>query len=152
MQRNGLMPNAEIGDTVKIHYTGYLKDGTVFDSTVKQDPVVFTIGKGTGMPGIEKAVIGMKEEDVRSVTVLPKDAYGEHKKDLVTVVERTKLSGNIELELGMKLRARTSAGIVKNVTVRDISDTTITVDANHPLAGQELTFEILLLEIMKQKG
>lgn len=142
------MPKAKKGDTVKIHYTGYLKDGTVFDSTVKQGAVVFTIGEGTGMAGIEKAVIGMKEEDVRSVTVLPEDAYGEHKKNLVTVVDRTKLSGNIELELGMKLKARTSAGIMKNVTVRDISDTTITVDANHPLAGQELTFEIALLKIM----
>jgi peptidylprolyl isomerase len=143
------MPKAKTGDTVKIHYTGYLKDGTVIDSTVKEGPIVFTIGDGAGMPGIEKAVVGMKEEDVKSVTVSPEDAYGEHKKNLVTVVDRSKLSGKIELELGMKLKARTSTGIMKNVTVRDISDTSITVDANHPLAGQELTFKIVLLEIMK---
>jgi peptidylprolyl isomerase len=143
------MPKAKIGDTVKIHYTGCLKDGTVFDSTAKGDPVVFTIGQGAGIPGVEKAVVGMEEEDVRSVTVPPEDAFGEHKKNLVTVVDRALLSGKIDLKIGMKLRARTSAGVMKDVRVCDISDTSITVDANHPLAGQELTYEIVLLEIMK---
>lgn len=143
------MSKTKMGDRVKIHYTGYLKDGTVFKSTVNEDPIVFTIGEGVDVPGIEKAVIGMKVGDVKSVQVLPEDAYGEHKSNLVTVVDREKMSGNIDLALGMKLKARTNAGLMKDVTVCDISDTSITVDANHPLAGQELTFEIVLLEIME---
>lgn len=143
------MEKAKIGDKVKIHYTGYLKDGTVFDSTVNEEPVVFTIGEGVEVPGVEKAAAGMKEGDVKSIRVFPADAYGEHKKNLVTVVDRGKVSGNIELQLGMKLKARTGTGIIKEVIVCDISEASITVDANHPLAGQELTFEIVLLEIME---
>jgi peptidylprolyl isomerase len=143
------MSKAKTGDKVKIHYTGYVKDGSVFDSTVNEDPVVFTIGEGIEVPGVEKALIGMEKGDVKSVQVPPEDAYGERKSNLVTVVDREKLSGNIDLELGMKLKARTSAGIMKDVTVCDITDTSITVDANHPLAGKELTFEVVLLEIME---
>lgn len=143
------MSKAKKGDKVKIHYTGYLKDGTVFDSTVKEGPIVFTTGEGVKVPGIEKAIVGMKEGDVKSVHVAPADAYGEHKQGLVSVVDRTKLSGDITLKLGMKLKARTSTGIMKDVTVCDISDSSITVDANHPLAGKELKYEITLVEIIK---
>lgn len=143
------MSKVKKGDKVKFHYTGCLNDGTVFRSTVNEDPIVLTIGEGIEVPGVEKAVIGMEKGDVKSVQVSPKDAYGEHNSNLVKVVDRAKLSGNIDLELGMKLKARTSAGIMKDVTVCDISDTSITVDTNHPLAGQDLTFEILLLEIME---
>lgn len=144
------MAKAKAGDRVKIHYTGYLKDGTVIDSTVQGEPVVFKIGDSIKMPGIEKGTVGMKEGDVKSILVPPEDAYGEHSSSLVTVVDRSKLSGNIDLELGMKLKARTSAGIIKDVTVRDISDKSLTVDANHPLAGREIEFEITLLKILNR--
>ena len=143
------MLKAKMGDKVKIHYKGYLKDGTVFDSTANEGPIIFTVGKGVKVPGIEKAVVGMKAGDVKSVQVPPEDAYGEHKSTLVTYVDRAKLSGKIALKLGMKLKARTGIGTMKDVTVCGISDSSITVDANHPLAGHEITFEIILLEIME---
>lgn len=143
------MAQAKIGDKVKIMYTGSLKDGTVIDSTVTEDPIVFNIGEGIEIPGIEKAVAGMKEGDIKLVQVPPEDAYGKHNSNLITVVDREKLSGKISPVLGMKLKARTSTGIMKDVTVCDISDTSITVDANHPLAGKELAFEITLMEIMR---
>ena len=142
------MSKAEMGNKVKIHYAGYLKDGTVFDSTIKEGPIIFTIGEGIEVPGIGKAVVGMKEGDVKSVLVPSEDAYGEHKNDHIAIVDREKISGDIDLKIGMKLRARTSVGIMKDVTVCDISDKSVTVDANHPLAGQELAFEIKLVEIM----
>ena len=144
------MSIAAVGDTVKIHYTGYLRDGRVFDSTVNDSPIIFTIGQGLEVPGIEKGSMGMKEGDIKTVLVQPEDAYGAHKRKLVSIVDREKLSGNINLRVGMKLRARSSTGILKDVTVCDISDSSITVDANHPLAGHELTFEIILIEIMRR--
>ena len=143
------MLKTRAGDKVKIHYTSHLKNVNVIDSTIKEGPIEFTVGNGEVIPGLEKAVVGMKEGDVKSVHVSPKDAYGDHKSSLVKVVDREKLTGKINLQLGMKLKARTSTGILKDVTVCDISDSCITVDTNHPLAGQELTFEIILLEIME---
>ena len=143
------MLKAKFGDKVKIHYTGSTKDGTVVNSTLKESPMIFTIGEEIEIRGIEKAVMGMKEGEVKFIQIPPEDAYGEHRKSLVSVVGRDKVSGNIDLKPGMKLKARTSTGIMKDVTVCDISDTSVTVDANHPLAGRELTFEIRLLEIMK---
>ena len=142
------MSKAKMGDRVKIHYTGYLKDGTVIESTVTKGPIVVTIGEGTTVRGIEKAVIGMKEGDIKSIQVPPEDAYGEHKENLITAVDRAKLAGNIDLEIGMKLMARTKAGIMKNVTVCAFSEKSVIVDGNHHLAGQELAFEITLVEIM----
>ena len=144
------MAQAKQDDRVKIHYTGYLNDGTVFESTVKDGPVTFIIGEGAMIPGIEKALIGMNAGDIRSITVPPEDAYAKYNEKLVSDVDRSRISNGIDLKVGMKLRARTGGGILKEVTVRDISEKKVTVDANHPLAGQEVAFEIILLAILKK--
>lgn len=146
------MAKAKIGDKVKVHYTGYLENGTVFESTVNDEPAVFIIGdeNNTVLPGIEKAVIGMQKGETKSVSVPPEDAYGPYNEKLLTTVERSKVAKEVNLEVGLKLNARTSLGILKEVYVRDISDRTVTVDTNHPLAGKVLDFEILLVGILRK--
>ncbi len=142
------MAQAKMGDKVKVHYTGYLKDGTVFESSPKEEPFVFTIGRGEVIPGFENAVIGMNEEDIKSVTIPPEDAYGHYKKDNVATVDKSKIPSNIDPKLGMQLQVRTPEGIITNVTVTEITENSVILDGNHPLAGKKLTFEIKLLEIL----
>lgn len=140
------MAKAKRGDRVKVDCTISLQDGKAFKLT-KQGPIEFTIGHGLVMPGLEKAVIGMNDGEQKSTTILPEDAYGPHKIDLISRVDRSKVKENVELRVGMKLLARTNQGIVKDVTVVDISDDEITVDANHVLAGEVLNMNLKLLEI-----
>jgi peptidylprolyl isomerase len=145
-QRKNIMSQANKGDTVKVDCTVALQDGKVFKLNNK-GPVEFTIGHGLVISGLEKAVIGMNEGEQKSVIVSPEDAYGPHKIELVSRVDRSKVKDDVELCVGMKLLARTNQGIVKDVTVVDISDDEITVDANHFLAGEKLDMKLKLLEI-----
>lgn len=138
---------AKKGDKVSIYYTGYLTDGTVFASTGKEEPLTFVIGHHSVLPILEDSVVGMQPGVTKSVSIPPEHAYGHHNTDLVSVVDRSKVPEGIRLKTGMKLRARTKAGIIKEVRVRDVSEDSVTVDANHPLAGKVLTFEIKLLDI-----
>lgn len=142
------MVQVKHGDTVTIHYTGYLKDGSEFESTNGKEPLTFTIGRGEVIPGFEKGVIGMHEGDVKSILIPPEDAYGDSNKNARVSMERSKIPSEIKPEIGMKLQARARNGTIKLVTVTDITDDKITVDVNHPLAGQELTFEVKLLKIL----
>jgi peptidylprolyl isomerase len=130
------------GDTVKVHYTGKLADGTVFDSSVGSEPYEFTLGQGQTISGFEQAVVGMKVGDTKTVTIPIDEAYGPRRDDLIVEVGRDKLSPDINPEVGMQLQG--SQGVV---TIIKVSETTITIDANHPLAGQDLTFDIELVEI-----
>ncbi len=138
---------ASDGDTVSVHYTGTLEDGTVFDTSREREPLEFTLGEGQLIPGFEEAVRGMRVGQVKTVAIPEEDAYGPHRDDLVTVVDRDQLPEDLELEIGQQLQAQGADGIVTVVVVTDVSETSITVDANHPLAGKDLTFEIELVEI-----
>lgn len=142
------MTQAKTGDTVKIHYSGTLTDGTQFDSSEGRDPLEFSLGAGAVIPGFEKAVEGMAVGENKSVTIEPDDAYGPRHDQLVQQVPGSALPDDIEPAIGMQLQGQSPEGQVMNLTVTAIEEDGITVDANHPLAGEALTFDIELVEIV----
>lgn len=142
------MAEAGVGDKVKVHYTGKLGDGTVFDTSDGREPLEFTIGSGEVIPGFEQAVVGMNPGEQLSSDVAAEDAYGERRDDLVFALEREQLPEELDLEVGQRLQLRQQDGNTFQVTVADLDEQSVTVDANHPLAGRELTFEIELVEIV----
>jgi FKBP-type peptidyl-prolyl cis-trans isomerase 2 len=143
---------AKTGDAVVVYYTGKLQDGTVFDSSEGGKPLEFTLGQGELIPGFEKAVLGMKVGESKTVTIPVDQAYGPHREDLIQVVPREQLPKELKPEIGMQLQSTRSDGSVLVVTVTEVSETTITVDANSPLAGKDLTFDIKLVGIGKSSS
>jgi len=141
------MTEAKSGDTVRIHYTGTLNDGTVFDSSDGRDPLEFTVGSGQIIPGLEKAIPGMTVGDKKSVPVPADDAYGQHHPEGVTQIPRTDIPEDIPLENGVMLQMSTPDGRQIPVTVTEVGEAEVTIDANHQLAGQDLNFDIELVEI-----
>jgi peptidylprolyl isomerase len=139
---------AEEGDTVQVHYTGTLEDGTVFDTSVGREPLQFTLGAGQMIPGFEQGILGMKLGESKTITIPPEQAYGPYYDDRVWVVDRAQLPPGLEPEVGQQLQTTGAQGQPIRVTVTDVSETTITVDANHQLAGKTLTFEIQLVAIL----
>jgi len=138
---------AKDGDTVKVQYTGTLEDGSIFDTSVGGEPIEFTLGQGQLIPGFEKAVIGMKVGESKTVNIPVDDAYGPYRDDLVAVVAREELPEGMNPVVGQQLQVTEADGTIIIVTVIKVAETTITIDANHPLAGKNLTFEIKLVEI-----
>ncbi len=136
------MRQANTGDTLRVHYTGTLPDGTEFDSSASRDPLVVTIGGGQVIPGFEDALVGMAEGESKSVTLPPEEAYGPHHDQLVHTVERARIPSTIDLEVGTILQAADPSGNQLRLQVVDFSDDTVTLDANHPLAGKALTFDL----------
>lgn len=141
------MGQAKSGDTVKIHYTGTLEDGTEFDSSAGREPLEFTLGSGQVIAGFDNAVDGMAKGDSKTVTIAAEDAYGERHDQLIQEVPKSALPDEMEPAIGMQLQSQSPDGQVMNMTVTEVADETITVDANHPLAGKPLTFAIELVEI-----
>lgn len=141
------MSEAKNGDTVKVHYTGKLKDGEVFDTSEGNEPLEFTIGEGQIIPGFEEAVLGMSPGDSKTVEIAADKAYGERIDDLVVQIDRKEMPPDLECEAGQKLRVGSPEGPVAVVTVLEVTEAVVTVDANHPLAGHDLTFDIELVEI-----
>jgi peptidylprolyl isomerase len=139
---------AKNGDTVRVHYTGTLDDETVFDTSVDRDPLEFTIGDGSLIPGFEDAVIGMSPGDQASAQIPADAAYGQRREDLLIGIDRESLPNDFEPSLGQQLTMQTETGQVVEVQIVDLNDANLTVDANHPLAGRDLNFEIELVEIL----
>ncbi|MHC4791313.1 MAG: FKBP-type peptidyl-prolyl cis-trans isomerase [Planctomycetota bacterium] len=142
------MAEAKQGDTVKVHYTGKLNDGTVFGSSVDREPLQLTIGNGQVIPDVEQAVVGMNPGESKTVKVLPEQAYGLYQEEMVVEVDRNQLPSDLELEVGKQLQVRQQDGQKAVVTVVDVSESSVKLDANHPLAGEELTFDLQLVEII----
>ena len=142
-----MMHEASAGDTVRVHYTGMLPDGTVIESSEGGDPLQFTIGRGEVIPGIEHAVEGMSPGQSKSIWVTSDDAYGPHQDDLMLMVDRNRFPEHIHPEPGQRLRMRRQGVPPVMVTVVDVSDGDVLLDANHPLAGRDLTFELELVDI-----
>lgn len=142
------MVQANSGDTVRITYTGKLTDGTVFDSSEGRDPLEFKIGENTIIPTLETSVIGMAVGDKAAVDVTAENAYGPHQPDAVQTVERSMIPAEVDLTVGAQLQATAPDGQVLVLTVAAIEDATVTLDGNHPLAGQDLSFDIELVEIV----
>ena len=138
---------ANDGDTVKVHYTGALEDGTVFDTSREREPLEFTLGEGQLIPGFEEAVMGMQVGQTKTVTIPAEEAYGPHHDEMVMVVERDKLPEGLKPAIGQRLQMQQPDSGTAVVVVTDVSETTITIDTNHPLAGKGLAFEIELVEI-----
>ncbi len=142
------MAQAKHGDTVKVHYTGKLADGTIFDSSVQGDALQFTLGSGQLIPGFEKAVFGMDVGEEKSFIIPADEAYGAHHADRVFTVARSSLPPQMNPALGQRFQVRQQDGSTLAVVVAAVSDADVTFDANHPLAGRDLTFEIQIVEIL----
>jgi peptidylprolyl isomerase len=141
------MAEAKTNDTVKVHYTGRLIDGTVFDSSLGREPLEFTIGQKAVIAGFEEGIIGMAVGETKTVSIASQDAYGPYLDDLVGTISRFHISQDIELKVGTILQMQAPDGGVTLVRVKELNDENVTLDANHPLAGKDLTFDINLLEI-----
>lgn len=142
------MSEAKTGDTVRIDYTGKLTDGTQFDSSVGREPLEFQLGSGQIITGLDREVEGMKVGDKLTVSIAATDAYGPHDEQKVQNVPREAIPAEIELQPGMQLQAETPQGPVALIVV-EVSEAEVTVDANHPLAGKDLIFDVELVEIVK---
>jgi peptidylprolyl isomerase len=142
------MDTVERGDTVKIHYTGRLENGMVFDCTASRSPLIFIIGEGELIPGFEEAVMGMKTGESKKVKVPADKAYGPYHEDLAMVVGHDQLPEDFEPQVGERLEMPHEMGYPIVYTVTKVSDSTVTLDANHILAGKDLIFEIQLVEIL----
>jgi peptidylprolyl isomerase len=138
---------ASHGDTVQVHYAGRLDDGTVFDSSEGRDPLQFTLGAGQVIPGFEKAVEGMSVGDQSTTRVPAEEAYGPRSDELVLRVQRSQFPEGVTPEVGQRFQMRTDDGSTVRVTVTETQEDTVEIDANHPLAGQALTFDVELVEI-----
>ena len=142
------MAQAKIGDKVKVHFSGSLEDGTVFGSTMNEEPFEFTIGEKNMLPGFENAVIGMHEGDTKTITLPPEEAYGPYKEEHVYKTDRSGFPPNINLEVGKRLQVRLKDGQIAVATIKHITDDGAVMDLNDPLAGKTLTFKIDLVEIV----
>ncbi len=142
------MAQAQNGDTVTVHYTGKLEDGTVFDSSVNRDPLQFALGEGLLIPGFEQAVLGMSLGESKTAEVSADQAYGPHREEMVVEIDRQEFPPHFQPEVGQQLQIPQSEGRVTRLIVTDVSEQKVTLDANHPLAGRDLTFDINLLEIV----
>ena len=142
------MAKAKDGDTAKVHYVGKLEDGSVFDSSKDRDPLEFQVGKGHVIPGFEEAVVGMNPGDTKTTKIPSDKAYGPCREEMIQQMDRNKVPPEVQLEVGLQLRVTGPDGRPGVVTVTELTDSTVTLDGNHPLAGKELNFEIELIEIL----
>jgi FKBP-type peptidyl-prolyl cis-trans isomerase 2 len=141
------MSVASKGNAVKVHYTGRLNDGTVFDTSANRDPLEFTLGDGNMIKGFDSAVYGMQAGEEKSITIPCEEAYGEKREDMMLEIPIEQVPPHIQPELGMELSLQNQAGQPVPVKVVHVDDQKITLDANHPLAGQDLIFDIKLVAI-----
>ncbi|NBW69869.1 MAG: peptidylprolyl isomerase [Bacteroidetes bacterium] len=141
------MSTIKEGDTVSVHYTGTLTTGEVFDSSKNREPLTFTLGQGQLIAGFEKAVIGLSEGDSTTANIPSKEAYGEVNPEMIVDVPKNQLPTEIEAKVGMQLQLNQPNGQAIPVQITEVKEETITIDANHPLAGKDLNFDIEIVEI-----
>jgi peptidylprolyl isomerase len=145
--KEDIMAQAQNGDKVRVHYTGKLEDGTVFDSSQGSEPLEFTIGQGQLIPGFEQGVVGMEPGESKTVDIPAVQAYGPHRPEGVFELDRSEIPTGIPLEVGLRLQANQQSGQTVELTVVNLTPDKVTLDGNHPLAGKDLTFDIQLMEI-----
>lgn len=141
------MSQVKQNDTVRVHYTGKLKDGQVFDSSLEREPIEFTMGQGQLIPGFEKGLLDMKVNEKKTIDIPSEEAYGEPRQELIQEVEKSQLPEEIKPEPGMGLVSKSPDGREMNLVVKEVKDDTIVVDGNHPLAGKDLVFDLEVVEI-----
>ncbi|MBC7569505.1 MAG: peptidylprolyl isomerase [Spirosoma sp.] len=142
------MAQAKSGDTVQVHYTGTLNDGTVFDSSAGRTPLEFTVGSGQVIKGFDDGVSGMNPGDKKTINIPVEDGYGPANEEMIFTLNRSDIPDDIPLEEGMTLNMHEDGSPRPiPVIIRQLSDTSVTLDANHPLAGKDLTFDIELVDV-----
>ena len=141
------MAEAKHGDTVKVHYTGKLGDGMIFDTSLEREPLQFTLGENQVIPGFEQAIIGMDTGATKTFTLPADQAYGERREEMVLNVDRKHLPEGLEPEIGQQLQLGQGGDQPLVVVITAVNEEAVTIDGNHPLAGKDLTFEIELIEI-----
>jgi peptidylprolyl isomerase len=141
------MLEAKNGDVVKVHYTGKHTGGDIFDSSVGREPLEFELGRGMMIQGFEQGILGMKTGEEKTIDLSPEQAYGEINPEMHFTVSRQEIPTEIDLQIGIQLQAHTEAGQPIQVLVKEIHDNSIILDANHPLAGHKLTFNLTLIDI-----
>ena len=141
------MAEAKSGDTVKIHFTGKLQDETVIETSKDRDPLEFKIGDGNVIPGLEQGVIGMAAGDKKTIAISPEDAFGQPQEDLVVDVKKSEFPKDVELAAGVYLNIESSDGKEFKAKVVEIKEDTVILDANHPLAGVTINYDVELIEI-----
>lgn len=142
-----MMSQVKQNDTVRVHYTGKLTDGQVFDSSLEREPIEFTMGQGQLIPGFEKGLLDMKVNEKKTIEIPAEEAYGEPRAELVQEVDKNQLPEEIKPEPGMGLVSKSPDGREMNLVVKEVKDETIVVDGNHPLAGKDLVFDLEVVEI-----
>lgn len=151
IKKGGKMTKAIIGDTVKVSYIGTFENGTVFDKTSSTDHFEFTIGKNMVISGFDNAVVGMELNETKSVTIPSNEAYGEPLEDNIGTIKRSMIPDTMKLQVGQVFNLQDEHGTAFEVKVIEFNNTEVTIDANHPLAGKDLTFEITLKEIVNKQ-
>lgn len=141
------MQAAQVGDMVSVHYTGKLTNGEVFDSTKDRDPLEFTLGNKELLGGFEEGVVGMKPGETKSVTLNPEQAFGDRREDLVMELPKDEFPQHITPSVGLQLKLGNASGTSLTVVITEVGDDSVTLDGNHPLAGQTIVFDIDLIEI-----
>ncbi len=141
------MTKAKTGDIVSINYSGRLTDGTPFDSSEGRAPLEFKLGQGQVIRGLEAHVAGMAVGEKSTVTIPCDEAYGQRREDAVQQLDRSKIPSGVELSIGSQLQARTSDGGLLPIVVVGLDEQSVTVDANHPLAGQDLVFDVEVVDV-----
>jgi peptidylprolyl isomerase len=142
------MRSARHGDTVRVHYRGQLRDGSVFDASLDGEPLQFTIGRGEILPGFEEAVVGMNPGDLKTADIPAEKAFGPYYEEMAVVVDKGDFPENLEPEVGQTLPVSRPDGPTIELTVTQVTESEVTLDANHPLAGEDLRFEIELIDIV----
>ena len=149
ISKNNIMSQVKANDTVKVHYTGKLADGQVFDSSVERgEPIEFTMGQGQLIPGFEKGLIDMAVNEKKTITIEKQDAYGEVNEALFQKISKTQLPEDLKPEVGMGLVGANAQGQEQQFRVAKVEEEDIIIDANHPLAGQDLVFDLEVVEIL----
>lgn len=142
------MSAVQFGNNVKVHYTGTLSDGQMFDTSDGSEPLAFTVGAGQVIPGFDQALLGMQINETKNIVIPPGEAYGEREEGLVQQLRRDQFRlGDFEPEIGMAIEMRTPDGQGIPMVITELTDATVTLDANHPLAGETLHFALTLIEI-----
>ena len=142
------MSRVKENDTVKVHYTGKLNNGQVFDSSLERDPIEVTLGQGQLIPGFEKELVDMEVKEKKTITVPKKEAYGDIMEELFHEIKKAELPEDIKPEIGMMLVAQNPDGTENQLRITDVKEESIVIDANHVLAGQDLIFELELVAIL----
>ncbi|WP_299799830.1 peptidylprolyl isomerase [uncultured Maribacter sp.] len=141
------MSKVKADSQVKVHYTGKLSNGQIFDSSVDREPLDVKLGQGSLIPGFEKGLLDMEANDKKTIVIAKEDAYGEKQKELFQTVPKSELPQEMEPKVDMALMATNADGSERQLRVAEVNENDIVVDANHPLAGEDLTFELELVEV-----